>query len=44
MRGSSKINISLHESCPRVESYLNVPRNDQPLPDVDELSDSIDFN
>lgn len=44
MRGSSKINISLHESCPRVDSYLNVPRNDQPLPDVDELSDSIDFN
>ena len=44
IRGSSKINISLHESCPRVDSYLNIPRNDQPLPDVDELSDSMDLN
>ena len=43
IKGSSKINISLHESCPGVDSFLNIPRIDQPLPDAEELSDSMDF-
>jgi len=44
LKDSSKINISMHESYPRVESYLNIPKVDQPLPDIDELSASILMN
>lgn len=44
LKDSSKINISMHESCPRVDSYLNIPKTDQPLPDIDELSGSILMN
>ena len=40
LKDSNKINVSLHESCPRIDSFLNVPKNDQPPPDIDELSDS----
>lgn len=40
LKDSNKINISLHESCPRIDSFLNVPKNDQPPPNYDELSDS----
>ena len=38
---SNKINISIHESCPRYDSFLNVPNTDSPLSDIDELSDKI---
>lgn len=41
LKDSSKINISMHESYPRVESYLNIPKVDTPLPDIDELSENI---
>ena len=41
MKGSNRINISLHESCPRIDSYLNVPKNDQPPPDIEELSENM---
>ena len=44
LKDSSKINISMHESHPRVESYLNIPKVDKPLPDIDELSSSILMN
>ena len=44
LKESSKINISMHESYPRVESYLNIPKVDQPLPDIDELSSNILMN
>jgi hypothetical protein len=44
LKESSKINISMHESYPRVESYLNIPKVDTPLPDIDELSASILMN
>jgi hypothetical protein len=44
LKDSSKINISMHESYPRVESYLNIPKVDKPLPDIDELSSSILMN
>ena len=40
LKDSNKVNVSLHESCPRIDSFLNVPKNDQPLPDIDELSES----
>lgn len=41
LRESNRINISLHESCPRVDSFLYFPKTDQPPPDMDELSGSI---
>ena len=41
IRESSKINISLHESCPKFESFLNVPKTDQPPPDLDEISENM---
>jgi hypothetical protein len=34
LRGSNKINISMYDNC----QFLNVPRVDEPLPDIDELS------
>ena len=40
LKDSNKVNISLHECCPRIHSFLNVPKNDQPPPDLDELSNS----
>lgn len=39
---SNRINVSLHESCPRIDSYLHVPNKDKPLPDIDEISENID--
>ena len=30
LKESSKINISLHESCPKTESYLHLPKTDFP--------------
>ena len=41
IRGSSRINVSIHESCPKIDSFLNVPKNDQPPPDLDELSENM---
>ena len=41
LRESNRINISLHESCPRVDSFLYIPKIDQPPPDLDELSGSL---
>lgn len=39
---SNRINVSLHDSCPRIDSYLHVPKIDKPLPDIDEISENID--
>ena len=36
---SNKINVSLNDSCPRKSSYLNVPKIDVPLPDIEEISE-----
>ena len=33
LKDSSKVNVSLHESCPRIDSFLNVPKNNQPPPE-----------
>lgn len=41
LRESNRINISIHESCPRIDSFLHLPRTDQPPPEMDELSGSI---
>ena len=41
LRDSNKVNISMHESYAKFDSYLNIPKTDQPLPDLEELSESI---
>ena len=41
LRESNRINISIHESCPRIDSFLHLPKTDQPPPEMDELSGSI---
>lgn len=41
IKGSSRINVSLHESTPKIDSFLNIPKNDQPAPDYDEFSENI---
>lgn len=40
LKDSNKVCISLHESSPKIDSFLNVPKNDQPPPNIDELSES----
>ncbi len=37
LKKSNKINVSLHESSPRIDSFLNVPKIDQPTTEVDIL-------
>ena len=37
LKKSDKINVSLHESSPRIDSFLNVPKIDQPTSEVDIL-------
>lgn len=37
LKKSNKINVSLHESSPRIDSFLNVPKIDQPSSEVDML-------
>ena len=39
LKDSNKVNISMHESSAKFDSYLNMPKSDQPLPDIDELSE-----
>ena len=41
LRDSSKVNISIHESYSKLDSFLNIPKTDQPLPDLDDLSESM---
>ena len=41
LRESNKINVSLHESYPRFESFLNCPKIDQPPPNIDEISENM---
>lgn len=41
LRESNRVNISLHESCPRVDSFLYIPKIDLPPPDMDELSEKF---
>ena len=38
LRDSCKINISMHESGYRNDAFISIPKNDEPLPDIDELS------
>lgn len=38
LRESNKINLTFNDNYPQIDSFLNVPKVDEPLPDVDELS------
>jgi hypothetical protein len=38
LRDSNKINLTFNDNYPQVDSFLNVPKVDEPLPDIDELS------
>ena len=38
LRSSSKINVSFHDNMPKYDAYINIPKIDEPLPDLDELS------
>ena len=38
LKNSYKINVSLHESTQKTNAFLNLPKTDQPLPDIEELS------
>ena len=38
LRQSNKINLTFNDEYPQVDSYLNIPKIDEPLPDIDELS------
>ena len=38
LRDSNKINVSIHDGYPKIDSYLSVPKSDEPFPNIDELS------
>ena len=38
LRLSSKINVSFHDKDPKNDAFINIPKIDEPLPDLDELS------
>jgi len=38
LRQSNKINLTFNDEYPQVDSYLNIPKIDEPLPDIDDLS------
>ena len=38
LRDSNKINLNFNDNYPQIDSFLNVPKMDEPLPDIDELS------
>lgn len=35
---NNKINLTFNDEYPQKDSYLNVPKIDEPLPDFDDLS------
>ncbi|MBR7042326.1 MAG: hypothetical protein IKI04_02370 [Bacilli bacterium] len=41
LRLSSKINVSFHDNAPANDALINIPKEDEPLPDIDELSTEI---
>ena len=38
LRLSSKINVSFQDKDPKNDAFINIPKIDEPLPDLDELS------
>ena len=38
LRLSNKINVSFHDNIPANYALINIPKQDEPLPDIDELS------
>ena len=43
LRSSTKINVSFHDTAIRNDAFINIPKVDEPLPDVDELSNESPF-
>ena len=35
---STKINVSFHDNAIGNDAFINIPKIDEPLPDMDELS------
>lgn len=40
LRASQKINVSFHDNALRNDAFINIPKSDEPLPDLDELSNA----
>ena len=38
LRDNYKINVSIHDNDFRGDEFISIPKNDEPLPDIDELS------
>ena len=38
LRLSYKINVSFHDNAQKNDAFINIPKIDEPLPDMDELS------
>ena len=38
LRLSSKINVSFHDNVTKNDAFINIPKTDEPVPDIDELS------
>lgn len=38
LRDSCKVNVSMHDANFRNDAFISIPKNDEPLPDIDELS------
>ena len=43
LRSSTKINVSFHDTAIRNDAFINIPKVDEPLPNVDELSNESPF-
>lgn len=40
LRASQKINVSFHDNALRNDAFINIPKSDEPLPDLEELSNA----
>ena len=40
LRASQKINVSFHDNAMTNDAFINIPKSDEPLPDLDELSNA----
>jgi hypothetical protein len=43
LRSSQKINVSFHDNALRNDAFINIPKSDEPLPDLDDLSNASDI-
>ena len=40
LRSSQRINVSFHDNAMGNDAFINIPKSDEPLPDLDELSNA----